>query len=452
MKDKWFIIIDEMSFLSQAHFYACSESAREAASAVNGKSKNQPFGGCHMVLVGDFMQHEPTSGKALYRSVTVSDAPTAALHKTHLGALLYQRFDTVFVLRSQHRFDIGESSGAELLALARCFTDPTVQRHKIARLCDKINDRAITSIEPYTTSNPHVVILRHTAGVFINRQLLLRRAATTRQQVLYWLCHDKLSDANAQGTDVPRHPSSTRISTLLRNFPADKTGDLNTVQFFFKGMEYVFIDNNLPNLGRVRNKRCEGQALFLHPREPPIPPDAPLHQLHYPPQAIFVKPEGTKLGDIVGHPCPTDCIPVGSKKTTFTVTLPFKITIGDKKVTKVHVHRLGLPLGDAYAVTDYFCQGMSFKEDLWLSHLVPPAVGKFERASPYVIITRHASMDRFHGLTPLWHTTAERELVIDKFYQAARSIDPDLVREVARLDQMAVLTSRKLQESKQQVS
>jgi hypothetical protein len=29
MREVWFIIIHEMSFLSQAHFFACSESARQ---------------------------------------------------------------------------------------------------------------------------------------------------------------------------------------------------------------------------------------------------------------------------------------------------------------------------------------------------------------------------------------------------------------------------------------
>jgi hypothetical protein len=58
-------------------------------------------------------------------------------------------------------------------------------------------------------------------------------------------------------------------------------------------------------------------------------------------------------------------------------------------------------------------------------------------------------MDRFHGLTPLWDCPAERERVIDSFFQAAQNIDTDLVQEVARLDRLAARTLASMQQALQ---
>ena len=84
-----------------------------------------------------------------------------------------------------------------------------------------------------------------------------------------------------------------------------------------------------------------------------------------------------------------------------------------------------LPLGDGYVVTDYYCQGASFKKDPWLSHLSVPPTGPLSRASLYVVTSWHAEWGDVRLLTPLWVEgergwSEQRRKVIDTFHKAAR--------------------------------
>jgi hypothetical protein len=243
MREVWFII-DKMSFLSQAHFFACSESARQAARVLHKEDGDRPFGNCHVILVGDFMQHHPTSGTPLYASLRHADHPTTASHKLELGRQLYSRFTTIFVLRSQHRFSVQQTAGARLLDLARCFTDPKLSRDKMATLCDELNSRAITTIDPF-------LMPIHTWSSYATPPAFPSIATYCCSVPLF-----SVSSTSHHSTTAKSVPVPASISKIFLNFPADKPAHLNTVQFYFYDMEYVFIDNEWPHLGRVPNKRC----------------------------------------------------------------------------------------------------------------------------------------------------------------------------------------------------
>jgi hypothetical protein len=110
----------------------------------------------------------------------------------------------------------------------------------------------------------------------------------------------------------------------------------------------------------------------------------------------------------------------------------------EKEVMKiVNVRRFGMNLSDAYAVTDYYCQGVSFKLDAWLAHLnVPPTGGGLRRPAVFVILTRWGAWEDVTLLCPLWAVGdgAGREKVIDQFYELA-CLEPDLRKELDRLRQ-----------------
>jgi hypothetical protein len=89
-----------------------------------------------------------------------------------------------------------------------------------------------------------------------------------------------------------------------------------------------------------------------------------------------------------------------------------------------------------YAVTDYYAQGLTFKDDRWLVHLTPPPGGKFARASIVVIISRYRSWDSVHLLDRLWDSAAQREVAIDKFTKTL-TMTPALEHELARLQALA---------------
>jgi hypothetical protein len=91
---------------------------------------------------------------------------------------------------------------------------------------------------------------------------------------------------------------------------------------------------------------------------------------------------------------------------------------------------------NGYAVTDYFAQGLTFKDSRWIVHLTPPPAGQFARASIVVIISRYRSWDDVFLLEPLWHDGSQRLAVIERF-QKALAMHSDLEAELARLQTAA---------------
>ena len=107
----------------------------------------------------------------------------------------------------------------------------------------------------------------------------------------------------------------------------------------------------------------------------------------------------------------------------------------------------------AYAVTDYFAEGSSFRGQNWLAHLSRPPDGRLHRASLYVIPTRFSSLDDFHLLCPLWPhgDDAEKDRVLQKLLRLAQPV-PDLKAEWQRLLDLAELTRLQLQDLHQLLS
>ena len=106
-----------------------------------------------------------------------------------------------------------------------------------------------------------------------------------------------------------------------------------------------------------------------------------------------------------------------------------------------NVRRVNVPLGDYYAVTDYFVQGRSFKEECWVVDLsVPP--GGLKRATMYVLLTRYKTLDHIRLLRPVSTTPDERKRVIKQFL-AATKLDPDLAAELRLLHRRATETRQR---------
>lgn len=104
---------------------------------------------------------------------------------------------------------------------------------------------------------------------------------------------------------------------------------------------------------------------------------------------------------------------------------------------------MGLPLSGAYAVTDYYCQGASFKEDCWFVHLAPPS-NKLSRASVLVALTRFKDWASVKSIAPIYdpRDPKDRERVIKRFMSAS-VMDPMLASELGRLQTLAKVTQEK---------
>lgn len=243
-----------------------------------------------------------------------------------------------------------------------------------------------------------------------------------------------------------RGPLPLHIRRVLETVPPSKVDDIPAINYFFEGIEYVLTDNKAAAAHFVRNNHCIGVAMVLADDEPDDDLSQPYRLLRKPPRAMYVKPAGTDLGDIIGHGVPPGCVPITPKSAKIKIKLPHALELDGQMVDAVDIHRTGLPLGNGYAVTDYFAQGMNFRNDCWLLHLTPPPTGAFDRASLLVMLTRYSSMDDVKLLTPLWPTgnAAARKRVIQSFYKASQ-MDVDLVHELARLKHASAQTRAKNQ-------
>jgi hypothetical protein len=97
---KWLILVDEMSMLTRPTLFNMSEVAQtiRMEQGIEGANPLLPFGGMHIMLLGDFHQFPPVAGNstALYCSRPYDDSERAAF-----GWELFKQFTTVVILREQ---------------------------------------------------------------------------------------------------------------------------------------------------------------------------------------------------------------------------------------------------------------------------------------------------------------------------------------------------------------
>lgn len=251
--------------------------------------------------------------------------------------------------------------------------------------------------------------------------------------MLFWASHDEIVKGQALPDNINEH---------LRDAAAAHTGNINSICYFFEGMEYLFVDSTASNVGRTKNSVCIGVSIVLDSREKDHDGEQPFRILKYLPLAIWVKPKDVNVGDVCGDLGPSGCIPI-KKCSTGIVELKLPHAHGDT-AHSIKFTRWGIPLGDAYAVSDYYCEGASFKDDCWIADMMPPADGPFVRASVFVILSRFKSLNNFRALRRLWpkgDDIAKQRIV--GIYQKTAIMSTQLRAELARLDELEIDTLKR---------
>lgn len=106
-----------MSMLTRGMLTNVGQTIRSQGS-VNGSNPTLPFGGLHMVLLGDFHQFPPVAAEnhALY-----CERPNSDNERLSIGRQLYLQFDKVVILRQQQRSrDPGWSGMLTRLRVGEC--------------------------------------------------------------------------------------------------------------------------------------------------------------------------------------------------------------------------------------------------------------------------------------------------------------------------------------------
>ena len=155
----------------------------------------------------------------------------------------------------------------------------------------------------------------------------------------------------------------------------------------------------------------------------------------------------TALNALDSDDFPSNTLPSKPKQRSFKIQLPDPVPVHGVPTHTIAIQIQGFELGDAYAVTDFFIQGMNLKNQLWFLHLNPPPTGAFQRCSLLVAITRFSQWAEIHLLCPLWNNDEEKEKVIDYFMDHMAKMDDDIYHELQNIYKLAQETEQSYQQT-----
>jgi hypothetical protein len=295
--------------------------------------------GYHVVMTGDFMQHQPVGDLPLFAYGNKKETDLMGLmasspknSKAIRGHRLWQAVDTVVILQQQHRFSTATKGGKQLWELVRRMWDyqQDFSKRDAITLLDAVQARVVqpTEMDAFLSRCPRAIVLRNELSPALNERLALNHAYQTKQRLVRWRCRDL------------HYPSKRMLSKDVLNhldlLDPKNTSKMPTYMSFCPGMRYIFSENPFPELCYVTNFSCTGVKLILDELEGPDDLTQPARMLKYPPVAICVKPDGTSIGNLFEDlGVPEGCIPVGRVRKTFvvsghtTASEPFQYEIND---------------------------------------------------------------------------------------------------------------------------
>lgn len=476
-----FIFLDEYSFISGTHLNDINKAVIRARGNLN-----VVFSGLHVILCGDPCQHDPVKQLPLFSDQAVRDANGMSLLKGLKGDELLGNdtyhwcFQRVVYLTQQQRI---RSTTDYLFSSTRLFIRPNekcgseaANKAVTTELCDALQEKVVADLEALAHLVPRVVCLRNEVRKLFHWRLASMHARHLGVRPICWRTRTaqlpRARCGTAKGVKRPTKPRKKKneqeeyssVPDLVVNavgfLPPEQTEKIPGVQFYFPGCRYLFIDNHAPELGYVNNGECIGRGILLNSGEEDVG-EGDVWFLRRPPIALYVEPAEATVTTAAWRSLraemptlPDRCVPVMA-----TWTSEFSVVFPDKKAPDEanqeeqpclgpfgtwDLVKYGVPIGEGYAVTDFYCQGMNFRDQCWLAHLSPPPDPTgLTRASVYVTLSRWHSWDDVKLIAPLWTpgNMEERIQVIDKFTKIAR-LGPELRAQLIRLKDLAVSTKQ----------
>ena len=407
LKGKYLIFVDEVGCVGQAHLALMEDAIRSVSSAADvaagvsttAYGQDQEWGTMGIVLLGDLDQLDPVMASALHK---VPTANHAAL--TRRGHQVWKNFTQVFHLTEQHRYDLTTKGGEILHNMAKMWssgrdTEPTYASMKA--FCYYLNSLAIRpgDLDRLLLQNPKFIVQRNKVRMFLNQRMSIKRANYLNLRVMVWRSADTLMDNT---------PLSKEQELVVLEVPPEATSHVGPMLMFFEGIDYIFGDSAAQDMGRYRNGIATGRSIVRDPKEGPDPMSGPVWMLKYQPLAVYVEP-AVDVGDFGNGmvSMPRGCIPIEPiSVNNQTSTLPKWSLMDGTQYDGFHFKRNGFPLAFGYAATDYFMQGASVGDAVWLLHLRPPDTGKLSRASVLVCLTRFSDVKDIKLACPLWDENA----------------------------------------------
>ena len=323
-----FIFLDEFSCMSPPHWARiCAAVHNVRSTSAQPEYLQAPLADLHSITAGDPRQLLQPGAEPLYigaaalnqlaQATTRTTASTGASTSTQtaqqptesplvqalkllrqhrgdsieIGVQLWHSIPHAFLLTKPFRQQ-DTATHPNLLEIAEIFSGlADVPAEAVNAACDVLNARTLTQRDLQTAPAPYIVVLRHSLRLALLPHLYRLHAADARQPLLLWRSTDLAPD----GTPLP----TEYLQELERLGGSDNDGGVPAICAFFYGVRYNLTTTVNPTLHHVHNNTATGTGLILDPREGPIPADAVVHVLSYPPRAVIVKPDGLSDGYVL---------------------------------------------------------------------------------------------------------------------------------------------------------
>ena len=357
--------------LSRKFLARISSTIRTAKALAGVKGSDLPFGGVSVILVGDFHQFPPVTGRPLYWPIDPLKDDAEEL----LGRALYDQFETAIRLTEQVRV-----IDAEWLDVLHHVRNGSCRTHHIEILCSLVlaDPCCVTpDFTSYPWNDAILVTPRHSVRRQWNTAMTIKHCQQNGRQLINCSAYDTianrpvtLSERFAIASKMSKHAGSR--SKVLQGLP-------DTVAMAI-GMKVMVTFNIETDLDIANGARGEVVQVVLDERESKYSASQSTVQLEYPPAYVLVKMLSTKVSRLEG--LEDNVIPIQPMERSFT------ISVGDKTKTVV---RRQLPLTAAYAFTDYRSQGQTIHHAI--IDIASPPTGTLTPFNIYVALSRCRGRD-----------------------------------------------------------
>ena len=372
-----YLIIDEISMISKSFLAVLSRHIGIGKQTAGQVASNRSFGGINVIFYGDFHQFPPVacaSSEALYQPSNMAVDSVDA----QIGRAIYEEFDTVVILREQHR--VTDDVWLDFLTHLRY---GRVEARHLAMLRELIIATPKCPPTDFTRSpwnNAALVTPRHAVRNQWNEAAVRKHCRETGQRLFICPAEDcinnrSLSLAERYGVATRGFKMNNDGSRRRRR----KVNDLPDVVEMAVGMKVMVTENLETDLDVTNGARGEIVDIILHPDEPPIS-DEPIVTLRHLPSYILVKMNRTRATQLEGLEESTIPVQVATRSFQIKVRKP-----GGQYVTKT-VRRRQFPMTAAYAFTDYRSQGQTIP--YVIVDIATPPTGGLDLFNLYVALSR----------------------------------------------------------------
>lgn len=346
-RNRRYLIIDEVSMLDSSVMRSLHEQLT--------KIRSQPelgFGGVNIIFVGDFLQ---------LPSVTGSDIYIPDKRQTAQAFLLWRQLNAVVILDQQMR-QAGDTRYAALLSRLRL-------RRPTQEDIDLLNSRVgLTIPEDLNDADLRYIVRRNPLRSSLNGTRIKQMAHERDIDITYCL-----------GKVLKRSPNISN-ETIYKIRQQSKYDSQDAILALIPGCPLMVTQNQNSEIGLVNGAVVE----FVGFHNSSASQNDEDNQIIRPPSYMLVRIVEGPGSDIQLSDLPTGVVPL----------TPVKFTVNEKGRS---VTLLQFPVTLGYAITDYKCQGSTYKNILVLD-LRKPGYGSSPAASAYVQLSRARSLDQVYIL------------------------------------------------------